>query len=161
MKDAAQLGFDGRYAKLDPVIRRVYNLPLMGRLAIGSGWEELSAEQRQAFLDAFSKYSVATYAARFDGYSGERFEVDPQPSPAAGGVIVNSKLVKSDGEPVVLNYLMRGADATWQIIDVYLTGTISQLATQRSEFTAVLRRDGAQALVDLLNRRVEDMRKPP
>jgi len=160
MKQGPKLGFDGRYAKLDPVIRRVYNLPLMGRLSLGSGWDTLSSEQQQAFLDAFSKYSIATYASRFDDYSGERFEVDPKPSPITGGVIVDSKLVKTDGDPVVLNYRVQAADQSWKIVDVYLTGTISQLATQRSEFGSVLHRDGPQALVDLLNRRVEEMKKP-
>ena len=108
---------------------------------------------------AFSDLSVSTYAARFDGYSGEHFDVDPDPAPTSGGVIVNTKLVQSNGEPVQLNYLMKDGDAGWQILDVFLKGTVSELATRRSEFSTVLRRDGAQALVQLIQTRAADLKK--
>jgi phospholipid transport system substrate-binding protein len=55
---------------------------------------------------------------------------------------------------------MREGDAGWQIVDVFLQGTISELATRRSEFSAVLRRDGPEALVQLIQRRAEDLKKP-
>lgn len=159
MKQAESLGLNGRYAKLEPAIRRAYNLPLTTRLSVGPTWEQLSPDQQKDLINAFSEFSIATYASRFDGYSGERFEVDPKPAPTNGGVIVKTKLVQSDGKPVILNYLMRQGDNGWQIIDVFLSGTISELATRRSEYSAVLRRDGPQALIDLLRRRVADLKK--
>jgi len=159
MKQASQLGARGRYQKLDPIVRRAYNLPLMARLAIGPDWQKLSPDEQQQLVAAFSDYSVATYAQRFDGYSGEHFEVDPQPTVSANGLVVNTKLIKSSGEPVQLNYFMRSGDAGWQIIDVYLSGTVSQLATQRSEFTSVLHRDGAAGLLQLLKQKTADALK--
>jgi phospholipid transport system substrate-binding protein len=59
---------------------------------------------------------------------------------------------------VTLNYLMRQNGDKWQIIDVFLSGTISELATRRSEFTSVIRRDGAQGLLQLLDRRVAELK---
>jgi phospholipid transport system substrate-binding protein len=53
---------------------------------------------------------------------------------------------------------MRQAEAGWQVIDVYLTGTISQLATQRSEFAGVLQQGGGDALVRLLDQRIASLR---
>ena len=67
--------------------------------------------------------------------------------------------MESSGEVVVLNYLMRDGDAGWQILDVYLKGTVSELATRRSEFSAVLRREGAKALVQLIQSRAADLKK--
>jgi phospholipid transport system substrate-binding protein len=43
----------------------------------------------------------------------------------------------------------------WQISDVYLDGTISQLAVHRSEFNSVLRREGVDGLTVALNRKVD------
>lgn len=57
-----------------------------------------------------------------------------------------------------IDYLMRDADAGWQIMDVYLSGTVSELATRRSEFSAVLRRGGADALVDVLQKKAAQLR---
>jgi phospholipid transport system substrate-binding protein len=68
---------------------------------------------------------------------------------------VETKIVKSNGETTTLNYLMRQNRGSWQISDVYLDGTISQVAVQRSEFNAVLRREGVDGLVAALNRKVD------
>jgi phospholipid transport system substrate-binding protein len=68
-------------------------------------------------------------------------------------VIVHTKLIKSGSDTVQIDYLMRESDARWQIVDVYLAGTVSELATRRSEFSSVMRRGGAEALVDALQKK--------
>ncbi len=158
MKDGPELGFKGRSQKLDPAIHRAFDLPLMTRLMVGPPWVALTAEQQQQLVAAFSEFSVATYANRFDDYSGERFQVDPATTTTANGVIVHSKLVKSDGDSVQLDYLMHEDEAGWQIVDVYLSGTVSELATRRSEFSSVMRRGGADALVDALQKKAAQLR---
>jgi len=158
MKNGKTLGFNGRRDRLAPAIRTAFDLPQMTRLAVGPQWANVPAEQQQQLVDAFSTFSIATYANRFDGWSGEHFEVDPKPAPASNGaVIVHTKLVKTDGEPVTLDYLMRSGEHGWQIVDVYLSGTISELATRRSEFSSVIRRDGAAGLVDLLKKKAAQL----
>jgi phospholipid transport system substrate-binding protein len=159
MQQAKTLGFRGRYEKLDPAIHKAFNLPLMARLSVGPDWAKLSPDEQKRLVAAFSDFSVSTYASRFDGYSGERFEVDPNTTPSAGGVLVSTKLVQKSGEPIQLNYLMRNGEAGWQILDVFLKGTVSELATRRSEFSAVLRRDGAEALVHLIQSRADDLKR--
>ena len=158
MKGSKDLGFSGRYERLKPAIETAYNLPLMSRLSIGPQWQSLTPAQQEQMAVAFDAFTVATYANRFDDYSGEKFEVLPETTAASGGVIVQTRLVKGNGEPVTLNYLMRQNGDKWQIIDVFLSGTISELATRRSEFTSVIRRDGAQGLLQLLDRRVAELK---
>jgi len=158
MQNAGKLGFDGRYQKLKPAIEAAYNLPLMARLSVGPQWQSLTPAEQEQLSRAFAEFTVSTYANRFDDYSGEKFEVQPDTAPASGGVIVQSRLVKSNGEKVTLNYLMREADGRWQAIDVFLSGTTSELATRRAEFTSILRRDGAQGLLNVLNRRISELK---
>ena len=104
--------------------------------------------------EAFQHYVAATYADRFDSWSGEQLEVTGE-QPYNADVIVQTKIVKSNGEATTLNYLMRQNQGAWQISDVYLDGTISQLAVQRSEFSSILRREGIEGLVMTLNRKVD------
>jgi len=159
MKEARSLPFDERYRRLEPAIRAAFDLGLMTRIAIGPEWTGLRPEQQQRLVDAFTRYTVSVYASRFDDYAGERFEVAPQPSENSAGVVVQSWLIKSNGERISLNYLLRQeAGEGWQVMDVYLSGAVSELATRRSEFVAVLRRDGADGLVRSLDQRAAALR---
>jgi len=151
MKQGPQLGFDGRRGLLDPEIRRDFNLPLMTRIVVGLTWRTLPAAQQQALVEAFTEFTAANYASEFKDFGGERFVVEPAATTlATGDAIVHTKLLTGDGKTVQLDYLMRATAGRWEIIDVYLTGTISELAARRSEFSTVLREGGPDALIKLL-----------
>ena len=151
MKDGPKLGFAGRRQKLTPAIAQAFDLALMTRLVVGLPWPSLSAEDQKQLVAAFAEFSIATYANQFDDFSGERFEIDPKAAPApVNDVIVKTKLIQSNGEPVQLDYLLRQEQADWRIIDVFLSGTISQLAARRSEFSGILREQGARGLIAVL-----------
>lgn len=146
MQHAQQLGYKGRYGKLAPVVSQIFDLPYMTKIAVGAGWSTLTSEQQGQLADAFGKFITATYARRFDGYSGEKFVTQGE-RPLGTATLVQTQLIKSDGEPVSLNYVTREGEGRWQIVDVFLTGTISELATRRSEFSSVFRRAGFEGLL--------------
>jgi phospholipid transport system substrate-binding protein len=159
MKQADQLGVRGRYDKLAPVIRSTFDLAAMTRIAVGPEWTAIPPEQQTALQDSFARMTIATYANRFDGYSGQSFEVDPEILSRNTGRIVRTKLLRPPDEPVTLNYLMRGTGDTWRIVDIYLSGTISELATQRSEFGAILKSGGPAALIESLRQQIDKLMK--
>ncbi len=161
MKQADRLGIRGRYEKLAPVIRETFDLAAMTRIAIGPEWNSFAPEQQSELTENFSRMTIATYASRFDGYSGERFDVEPTSDARNTGRIVHTKLIPSNGEPITLNYLMRGSGDTWKIVDVYLTGTISELATRRSEFASIVKSGGPKALVESLSQQADKLMRSP
>jgi phospholipid transport system substrate-binding protein len=160
MKQADKLGIRGRYDKLALTVRSTFDLAAMTRIAVGPEWNSIPLEQQVALIDNFTQMTIATYANRFDSFSGERFEVDTTAEPRNTGRIVHTRLFPSTGEPVTLNYLMRGSGDSWSVVDVYLTGTISELATRRSEFGAILKSGGPNALIDSLRQQTEKLMRP-
>ena len=156
MRSGPALGARGRYTRIEPVIRRTFDMPFMTRLAVGPEWERLDDAQRQQVSQAFERYISAIYAERFDSYSGERLQVTGE-RPSPGGTLITTEIVKSNGEPVRLNYLMRQNGGAWQIADVYLNGTISELATRRSEFSSILRAQGIDGLIATLNNKADKL----
>src|SRR5260370_32876849 len=159
MKEAKRLAFDERYNRLAPTIARTFDLGLMTRIAVGPGWTGFGADQQQRVTAAFSRYTISNYASRFDDFGGERFEVSPATTTNANGVIVSSRLVKPSGEAIALNYLLRQpGGGEWKVIDIYLSGTVSELATRRSEFVAVLQRSGAEELVRMIDEKSAALR---
>jgi phospholipid transport system substrate-binding protein len=146
MRNGRQLGPQGRYAKLAPAIAQSFDIPLMTRLAVGPDWNTLTAAQQGQVTQAFERYVAAVYAERFDSYAGEQLKVTGEEA-SPGGTVILSQIIKSNGEPVHINYLIRDN----KIADVYLNGTISELATRRSEFGSILRAQGINGLISALN----------
>ena len=155
MKNGRILGQSGRFTQLEPVIRRTFDIPSMTRLSVGpSYWAGLNEAQRQQLTESFGRYISAIYADRFDSYAGQKLQVTgEQPNPA--GIMVKSQIVKANGEPVKVDYMMRRNGDGWLISDIYLDGAISEVATRRSEFAAILRTDGVDGLIAALNRKAD------
>ncbi len=157
MKQGDQLGYSGRYKKLDPVIRSTFNLPLMAKTAVGVSWAEASAQEQADLTSAFSDFSVATYANRFATYDGEQFTVIGEKQ-AANGVIVETSIKPKEGEATTLNYLLRPDNAgNYRVVDVFINGTISEMATRRAEFSSIARREGIPALVNSLGEKSKQL----
>lgn len=156
MQHATALGAKGRYQKLEPVLLRTFDVPFMARLSIGPLWYQATPEQKRQAAAAYGRYIGAVYATRFDDYSGQRFEVLGQQQ-IKHGTLVRTQIIKANGEPVSINYVLHDNDTAWQIRDVYLSGAISELATRRSEFSAILRSNGIDGLIASLNKKADDL----
>jgi phospholipid transport system substrate-binding protein len=157
MKQGDKLGFEGRYQKLEPVIHKVFDVATMCKISVGGYWTTLPTDKKNAMLLAFDKYTVSTYAARFKSFNNQKFQVGSTKPVPNERVMVESTLVKSDGEPIELNYLLRKTPEGWRVIDVYLAGAISQLTQMRSEFSEPLQKGGVDGLIQLLDAKVKQL----
>jgi phospholipid transport system substrate-binding protein len=154
MRSGKALGESGRLAQLEPVIRRSFDIAAMARLSVGPTWASITEAQRQQLSESFGRYMSAIYADRFDSYGGQKLEVTGE-QPAPSVVIVKSQIIKANREPVKVDYVMRLSGDNWLISDIYLDGAISEVATRRSEFAAVLKTEGIDGLISALDRKAE------
>jgi phospholipid transport system substrate-binding protein len=154
MRNGSALGGSGRYSELAPVIERSFDLPFMARLAFGPGWSALTPAQQQQVAESYGRYLSAVYADRFDSYHGQRLDVTGERQNPYG-LTVTSQIIKADGDPVEVDYLMRRSGDNWLIADIYLDGTISEVATHRSEFADILQNQGVDGLIEALNRKAD------
>jgi phospholipid transport system substrate-binding protein len=154
MKNGRTLGQSGRFAQLAPVIRQTFDVGLMARLSVGPTWTSLSEAQRREVSESIGRYMSAIYADRFDSYAGQKLEVTGE-QPAPSGVMVKSRIIKANGEPVKIDYMMHRNGDDWLISDIYLDSAISEVATRRSEFSAILKNDGIDGLIAALNRKAD------
>ena len=158
MKEAESLGYEGRFEWLSPLIKKSFNLPFMTSHSTGRYWKKASNGEHQALVDAFTNMTIANYASRFDGYSGEIFETVEVTEGPRNSILVKTKIVKDDGEKVSLNYVMREFDGQWQVIDIFLKGTFSELATRKSEYSSLIRDGGFPELIISMKEKTEKIR---
>ena len=160
MQNADSWGYSGRFERLNPLLSELFDFKLMGRVAVGAYWKSMDAAQREKLIESFGQLSIATFAARFDGYSGETFEIVSAEKSVRDTILVKTRLIKSNGEPVALNYLTRKSGEAWRIIDIFLDARFSELARLRADYTSVMRREGYDALINTIKARISDLAKP-
>lgn len=151
MKGGARLGFAGRASAIAPVVDRSFDLPLMARLSVGPAWTTAAAADRTALVAAFRKLTINQYASNFDNWSGEQFAIDPKVEVRGADKVVRTTLSQPKGDAVQIAYRLRASGGDWKIIDVFYKNAISQLATRREDFQAIVGKGGVHALVGHVN----------
>ena len=155
MKAGSEWSFEERRDQLDPVLRQSFDFGFMAEKATGRHWAQLDAAQRERLIETMGDLAAANYAARFHTYQGEQFETTGSEAATHSTVLVRTVLTRTDGEPVALDYRMR-PDAAGQprIVDIFLNGTVSELALRRAEYSSVMQREGFDALLSGLREKV-------
>lgn len=157
MKAGKAVSFRQRYDMISPVIGRTFDLDTILRQAIGPRWSTLPANQQAALADAFGRYTVASYVANFEGYSGERFEIAPVIRAVGRDRIVETRIVTASGQAHALDYVMREAAGGWKVVDVLAEGAVSRVAAQRSEMRSVLADAGDAGLLVSLRQKTAQL----
>jgi phospholipid transport system substrate-binding protein len=158
MKMAEQTTFSLRFQALAPAVDQAFDLRAVLAVSVGAGWVSLAPDQQSRLLDAFRRYSVASYVANFDSYAGQSFIVSPDVrSLGADRVVVQSRILPISGDATELDYLMQQTAAGWKVADVLAAGSISRVAVQRSDFRRVLVNGGSDALLASLQRKTTDL----
>jgi phospholipid transport system substrate-binding protein len=157
----SEKSFEDRSGTIEPAVRKTFDLEFMASKVLGRGWKDLSPDQQRQWTEAFTRMTVSNYAGRFVGEPGPSFETLGEEEGARGTRMVLTKLVQPSDDDVELNYRLRETDAGWRVIDCYMNGTVSEVALRRSEYGAVLRRDGFDALLAAINTKSDELASSP
>ena len=157
MQRADALGFEGRRERLAPVIVQSFDLAFICRVILGRHWDELSDEERAQMVDTFTRLTITTYAARFDGFSGESFRTVEVKAMSRGRELVRTELVRPADEPVHLDYVLHRDSELWRIVNVVAEG-VSDLSLKRADYGSVIKREGFEVLMEKLEGQIEELK---
>jgi len=99
----------------------------------------------KAFGDALADNLMRKYGSSLLDFNTQlRVRIkSEQPLPRGLGVRVSSELLRSGGEPIPVDFLMRQSGGTWKVFDVSVEG-VSFVQTFRQQFDAELQRKSIQ-----------------
>lgn len=149
--------FNQRFATLAPVVEAAFDLPGILQASVGPRWSALPAQQQGQLLEVFRRFTVASYVANFDTFSGERLEVLTESRNVGADQVVATQIVPPGGTPTRLDYVMRRTPAGWRAVDVLLNASISRVAVQRSDFRSLLTSGDAAPLIASLQRKIAEL----
>ncbi len=136
------------------ILERSFDLPYMGRSALGTHWEGTSEPLRERFLKAAISAEAKAYSERFGQYGGQTLTVGKVVAKPNGISTVDSKLSQSSGPPIVILWDVRDAGQGPRIADVKIEG-VSMVMTRRSDFNSYIQGRGGKVedlIIELENR---------
>jgi phospholipid transport system substrate-binding protein len=137
---------------------KTFDLEFMASKTVGSHWRRLSDAEKARWVEVFTDLTTANYAGRFTGFKGEEFVTLGVEDAARDTQLVLTKIIVPDDDDVQLNYRLLRVDGEWKVIDVYLNGTVSELALRRSEYSSALKREGFEELVAAVVTKIADLK---
>ena len=158
MRGGDKLGFQGRYKLLTPIIESSHDLDFIAKTILGREWAKLSGEQKEILISHFHKLSISTYSGWFKEYNGEQFKYIEQKEMPRDYVLVRSQLIRSNGDTVSFDYLLRQEKKDWKIINILADG-VSDLALRRVEYRSILKQKGFKVFIDMLKKKIELAKK--
>jgi phospholipid transport system substrate-binding protein len=156
LQHAEALGYQGRVERLTPVMRETFDIDFMAEKSLGQHWNSLSGTEKRTWLDLFREFTIANYAGNFDHWAGQRFDVLGEEPSTRGTVLVRTRVIDPRGDNVDITYRVHDAGG-WKIADVYLKGTVSEVAMRRADYTSVIERSGFPVLVDTIRDKIADL----
>ena len=142
-----------RKTQFGKLLARDLDIPLIGRFVMSKHWQRASEEQRATYMKVFRNYVVHTYSARLGGAEVDKFSVINTKAIGKKDILVRSKIVNANLEPLRADWRLRQSDGAYRILDLSVGG-ISMALTLRQEFGAILRKQGGvDNLIDLLKKR--------
>ena len=149
---ATDLTLDQRESRFRSLLNRGFDLDFIGRFVLGRYWRVATADQKSDYIALYGEYLLQTYSARLGGYTDESFSVIGARRANDKDIVVSTRLVRPSGMEIAADWRVRMFDGQYRIIDIMVEG-ISMAVTQRSEFAAVVQRDGIEGLLAILRAR--------
>jgi phospholipid transport system substrate-binding protein len=143
------LSTDEKRRQIEQVVYQNFDFSSLSRLVLARNWKRLTPAQQKEFTEEFKKHLSLTYGRNVESYNKERVVITGERQEARGDWTVKSKIARPGGQDVLVDYRLRQQGGTWQVIDVIIEG-VSLVANFRSQFQAIVARDGPVKLIELL-----------
>jgi ABC-type transporter MlaC component len=116
---------------------RILNLPAMAKTAARDGWEQMSAEQRDAYQKAFAQRFAAECARELAKYNGEAIALAGVRTMPGGDKLATVRLGPPENARMIA-WQLRGPDDALAAVDVIFEGH-SVMIKAYDDFIGVLR----------------------
>jgi phospholipid transport system substrate-binding protein len=151
--EANGVPLDQKEKKVRQILSTNFDLNLIGRYVLGAAWRKATADQRSQYQTLFKEFVLRTYSRRFGGYSGQKFVVTGAKPIGKKDILVSTKISRPSGPPILAGWRVREKNGAHKILDVVVAG-VSMVVTQRSEFRAVISKQGVGGLIETLRMQV-------
>jgi phospholipid transport system substrate-binding protein len=126
-----------RQAAMRQVVQNNFDLPYMGRSALGTYWSQASEQQRARFLAAVEVSEARTYSERLAKYASYAVTINKVNARPNSVWIVDTRLDQAGGQPLKVEWEVHDSGRGLRIGDVKVEG-ISMSLLMRSDYNSYI-----------------------
>ena len=131
------------------IVESSYNVEKMISAIIGGRWKNISDQNKDRLQKSFRKYIAKNYISQFKKIKNPEFRNIEEKKIGEKYWLINSKLILTN-EEIKIDYLLTFENDQWKIFDILLAGSISEIATKKSEFQKHLADGNYEVLIKKL-----------
>ncbi len=127
----------------------------MARRSVGKPWKKMDETQKKAFTELFRQLLEYSYGNQLAGYHGQKVEFGEaefkkDKARVKGAVVDSSKSIP-------MEYRLHQTDSGWQVYDIKIEG-VSLVTTFRKDFKSIIKKQGVDGLMAILEKKVEKLK---
>ena len=135
---------------VDQVLLPHFDTQLAARAVLGPNWNKATPDQRQRFIQAFYNSLMRNYGTALLDFTANTMQVLPfRAEPGSPYAVVNTRIRRSNGTVVAVNYQMHNDGREWKVWDVVVEG-ISYDRSFRTDFAEQIEQQGIDAVITRL-----------
>ena len=136
------------------LINDTYNTEEMLNMIVGDSWKNVDNQTKKKIIDVFEEYIAKNYIKRFSKIKYPQFS-NLEEKKVGKYKMIKSHLILSEDEKVSINYLLSLKNEKWKIFDVLLAGSVSEIATKKSEFKSFIKDGDINPLIEALSKKIK------
>ena len=133
------------------IIDQTYDAEKMLKMIIGEDWKKIESKKKKELIVVFKRYISKNYLKRFTKIKEISFENAEKEKISSELFLIRSNFFIKK-EKVSIDYLLSLKNNSWKIFDVLLDGSVSEIATKKSEFHIFIKEKKIDSLIDALKK---------
>ena len=150
LKEISQNESSDIFLKTLESVKSLYDAKKMIQMIVGSQWSKITKEEKKKLTQVFEEYITSNYLRMFKKIKNPSFKLIDEKKIGNNYILIKTYLVINDHENVEINYLLIKKKNEWRIFDVLLAGSVSEIATKKSEFSKYLKNNDINQLINAL-----------
>lgn len=154
---SGQQASGAREEKLRSAIDELLDFQELSRRALADHWNELEADKRTEFVSLLTQLVQRSYQKNLESIRNYQVKYDSA-KPVGDSVLVHTvaRSKKNRRAPAVeIDYTLMPQDGGYRVYDIATDG-VSLVTNYRRQFNKIIRRDGWDALVDRMKKRLAE-----
>ena len=150
LKEISQNESSDIFLKTLEAVKTLYDAEKMIQMIVGNQWKTITKEEKKKLTQVFEEYITSNYLRMFKKIKKPSFKLIDEKKIGKDYKLIKTYLIINDNENIEINYLLIKNKNGWRIFDVLLAGSVSEIATKKSEFSKYLKNNDINQLINAL-----------